>query len=166
MYMPVECVSLGAMFTYGHGRTSRSLLDGGPGFSADHDFYEGRVGASWQVLEKTMLAADVKISRADIDSYRYIPNAIDVGEQGDVFGVGLGVEQGITDWLCVRGGYRFHIDEYDFNSDLGSNDRITYQAVSCGAGLKWRGLNLDYGLEYRDIGDGDWMNVLSTGWGF
>lgn len=166
MYIPVECVTLGAMFTYGHGRTSRSLHDGGPGFSADHDFYEGRIGASWQVLEKTMLAADLKVSRADIDSHRYIPNAINVGEQGDVFGIGFGVEQGITDWLSLRGGYRFHIDEYDFNSAPASDDRITYQALSCGAGLKWRGLSLDYGIEYRHIGDGDWMNVLSTGWAF
>lgn len=166
LFRPINPVLVGTVLTYGYGDSERSLHDGGPGFDADHQYYNIRVGASWQMLEKTLLASDMEYSHTVIDSYRYIPNAVNLGEEGDAFGLHLGVEQGVTDWLCLRAGYRYHIDEYDFNGAPDMNDRISYNAFSAGAGLDFDWLNLDYALEYRNIGDGDWSNVLSTGFKF
>ena len=162
LYQVVDPVTLGLLLTYGHGNSSRSL-EGGPSAHGEHEQLSARLGGSWRVLERTLIASDLELTSVDMDSHAYVPNPIDVGEEGDAVGWHLGVEQGITEWLSLRAGYRFQVDDYNFNSAPAMDDRITYQALSCGAGVLFDKFNIDYGLEYRDIGDGDWLHVISTG---
>lgn len=75
----------------------------------------------------------------------------------------LGAEKPVTDWLLLRAGYRYSLNR-GFDSFDDSSQNAKYNGFSFGAGVPLgKNLNLDYGAEYRHVGDGDWTHVVSLG---
>ena len=103
---------------------------------------------------------------------RSIPaNWVGGDEKGNIFNLRLGVEQGVTDNLLVRAGYRFAgLSDYDYSRDeirpIGGS--ANYNAFSVGAGLvlptDWHYIpevRVDYGVEYRAVGNDDWQHAVT-----
>ncbi len=74
--------------------------------------------------------------------------------------------------FTVRGGYRY-ASNFDWDYDRAELDSISgsakFNAWSLGAGVNFamaddsiiQAVQLDYGVEYRDAGDGDWYHLVS-----
>jgi len=71
-----------------------------------------------------------------------------------------GLEQTVTNYLKARLGYRYTAIT---NADLGyGNNNSKYNAVSFGVGAQLsKSLVIDYGAEYRESGDGDWLHTVT-----
>lgn len=92
---------------------------------------------------------------------------------GHAMNVRLGIEQQLADWLAIRGGYRYAAN-FSWNYDrAGLNDldgSAKYNAVSLGAGVNYdfdegsfiRAVVVDYGVEYRAVGNNDWQHLVSV----
>ena len=88
--------------------------------------------------------------------------------------VRFGIEERVLDWLALRVGYLYAANfkwDYDreYLNDLSGS--ATYNSVTMGAGLNYtfdqdsmiQAIKADYGAQYRDIGDGDWLHMVTLG---
>ena len=131
------------------------------------------VGASYKI-ESTLLAASIDYQHYSTNGHIDAgPDSIAYGgdENGNSFGAHGGVEQTLTEWLKVRGGYRYagNVD-HSFNRDelntLSGSGK--YSGWTLGAGVILpvdsqfvKAVKLDYGVEYRTGGD-DFEHVVTA----
>jgi len=136
-------------------------------------------GLEWSCRPTTVVALAFDYTEYEFDGGKYVPmggaNASEIRsyeEDIDTWGLHVGVEEKINECLFARVGYRY--EENDFEStergrffgsvipemrDLDSD----YHAVSGGLGFLWKeNLTLDYGIEYRWVGDGDLTNTVTA----
>lgn len=166
-------LSVGAQVNLGHGSHRLNSNDGNE--TVDQVNVGTGFGAAYKLAPETTLTGS-------IDYTYYRNNGDDVVNDprivfgGDSFGhsgnVRVGIEHWLVDWLAVRGGYRYAANfnwEYD-RPELDELDgSAKYNAWSAGVGLKYdlgegsffRSVNLDYGAEYRAVGNDDWQHVAS-----
>lgn len=118
-------------------------------------------GAGWQVLEKVLVCASVDYVDYEVNGdVENLPLMIDesLDEDGESLGIHLGVEGTVTERLDLRLGYRYENTDYRFSNVFAQplSDTINYHAVSTGLGFNVsEALELDLGVEYRFIEDGD-----------
>ena len=129
-------------------------------------------------MEKTSLALGA--------DYTFFSNNGDdsplVNEPGYVFGgdsmgrvmnIRLGVEELVTEWLALRAGYRYASNfkwDYDRSDLQDLTGSAKFNAWTVGAGIRYdldddsffQAINLDYGAEYRVIGESDWQHLISV----
>lgn len=82
-------------------------------------------------------------------------------DDGKAYNLRVGAEYPLGDWVTVRAGYRYFAGS-DFDTFFGSDANVKFNAVSGGLGVNfgnWGSLN--YGVEYRHIGDGDFFHTVS-----
>lgn len=72
----------------------------------------------------------------------------------------IGAENAVTDWLTLRAGYRYAAN---MGFDLWGEENAKFNAVSFGAGTALgKYFRLDYGAEYKAIGDGEWTHMVTA----
>lgn len=166
-------LTVGATLVAGHG-THHALF--GPGIKGDSRTLEfgADLGVSYQLSTPWTLAlqAGYRHLGTDGDVVASIPaNVVGGDENGNIFDAHAGVEYAVDNTWKLRGGYRFAgLSRYNYNrvelNDL--NGSAYYSAFTAGAGYVYplnspyvRSLNLDYGVEYRLVGDNDWQHVVT-----
>jgi len=169
-----ENLTMGVSAMVGHGN-HHALY--GPGIETDSRTFEAGfdVGATLN-MEGTLVSvgADYRHLSTDGAVVSSIPqNVVGGDENGNLYNLRLGVEAPVSDMVAVRAGYRFAgLANYKYNrvelNDL--NGSANYHAMSLGAGVKFaiddpyiKSVNLDYGVEYRVVGDNDWQHVVTLG---
>lgn len=91
---------------------------------------------------------------------------------GRVMNLRAGIEERVNDWLALRGGYRYASNfkwDYDRSDLRDLTGSAKFNAWTLGAGVRYtmdddsfiQSINLDYGVEYRTVGDNDWQHVVS-----
>lgn len=164
---------VGTSLMAGHG-THHALY--GPGIEGDSRTLEfgADVGLEFKVSPATTLAvsADYRHLTSDGDVVASIPaNVVGGDKNGNMFDARVGLEQALNEEVKVRAGYRFAgLSSYRYNrvelNDL--NGSAYYNAFTLGAGYRYpinsqyiRSINLDYGVEYRLVGENDWQHVVT-----
>ncbi len=155
---------------YAHGNPDTDITTLGSD-EGDLDSWGVEFGYSWQVLPCTLLAASVDYQDREYDGIIYAPDQDEIrsfDEEIKGWGFHVGLEQNYRDCLFPRLGYRYQTNDYDSHQvgqyfrgrdDFESN----YHAVSTGIGWAYnKCLTLDYGMEYRFIGDGDLNNTVTA----
>lgn len=172
-WKPQNDAVIGASFFIGHG--SHNALYG-PGIKGDSDTQEVGVDVGWQLqLENTLVAMGVDYRHLSTNGQvvQSIPaNVVGGDENGNLYNIRLGLENKIDDSWKVRAGYRFaglasyKYERVELNPINGS---AYYNAYTLGAGYSIpihdshiKAVNLDYGVEYRDIAEGDWQHVVTV----
>jgi long-subunit fatty acid transport protein len=177
---PNQCSAFGASayFAEGHPQTRIRRVEDpntpGPfpdNDTGDLDSWGVEFGYSWQVLERTLLAASVDYQEHSFDGTAYAPDQDEVRRTNeDIKGWGFhaGVEQNYFNCMLARLGYRYQTNEYTNSTrgqffqgrdDFDSN----YHAISGGFGWNFSPcLTLDYGVEYRFVGSGDLNNTITA----
>jgi len=145
---------------YHYGQTTTaSKAPSGRTLRDDRDSFGADLGVAWQVFDRTLVAASIDASHFDYD----------LGETGSSLGARVGVEQMLTEWLFVRGGYRYSDNEHDFN-DSGTLTSVSgdanYHAACAGLGLKYDKISLDYGFESALGGDSHLLHAVTLSYIF
>ncbi len=164
MIKPNDKWRFGAMGFYGFGGPDVDTQAGKNSFdvwSAGAD-----VGAAYMVSDATTLASSVDYTymKAKDGSFTGLAARGDK-EDGSALNARIGVEHKINDRISARLGYRYAANfGYDF---IGLPEAVSQHAkfngVSIGAGVNLtKSLRLDYGAEYRAVGDGDWTHAVSA----
>ncbi len=163
-----SCMVVGLSGFFASGDAESDFLVFGPQ-DADRDSWGLELGSSWQVFERTLFTTSVDYTEYDLDANMVNHNLQlnqNVDEGGESWGFHAGVEQRCCGWLVARAGYHYRDNEYDFNdSGVASSlsESADYHALSTGLGFDIRkNLTLDYGFQYRFIGDGDITNTVSA----
>lgn len=147
-YKASENTMYGVSTSYGFGTRE---LDGNSGSSDDI--------ASWGIeggVAHTMGKTELDFS-LDYTGYNH-----DVGDDHYAWGFHTGVEQSLADWLKARVGYHYQAN-MGYDIGRGEEDNAKYNGISFGAGVMiGKHLRLDYGADYRAIGDNDWTHVVSA----
>jgi len=161
---------LGSSLWLGHGEYDSDLTVG----EGNSDIFQVgfELGAAWQT-ERLLWALSAGYSYVDTsgDFDTGVPLEVVGGdEDGHVFDLRAGVEAPLLEWLHLRAGYRYAgLQDYSWSRDdledaLGNSAK--YNAWTLGAGVLIpvemqyvRHLRLDYGVEYRAVGDDDWQHV-------
>ncbi len=166
---------VGSSLTIGHG--SHGLRTAGSVGNQTVDQLSVGIGggATYTLDEATALSAG-------LDYTHYRNSGDDVAVNPDIpwggdsransMNVRLGLEHQLMDWLAVRGGYRYG-SNFSWHYDRAALDSIDgsakYNAWTLGAGLAYafeddsfiRAIRLDYGVEYRTLGNDDWQHVVT-----
>lgn len=136
---------------------------------ADRDSWGLELGYSWQVFERTLFTTSVDYTEYELDANivnQQVRVNQNVDEEGESWGFHAGVEQRCCNWLVARAGYHYRDNEYDFNDAGGAallSESADYHAVSTGLGFDiHKNLRLDYGVQYRFIGDDDVTNTVTA----
>jgi hypothetical protein len=131
-------------------------------------------GGTEYVMGSTTLAGGI-----DYTYYRNNGNNNILGTSvwgGDSFAnsmnVRLGIEEQVLDWLALRVGYLYAANfKWDYNreylNDLSGSAK--YNSVTMGAGINYaleegstvQAIRADYGAQYKDIGNGDWLHMVT-----
>ena len=159
----------------GHGR-HHALFE--PDTNATSKTFEtgADLGASYRVASATVLAMGLEYRhlQSNGDVVESIPaNVVGGDENGNVYGIKLGVEQGLFDnAVKIRAGYRYAgLAAYNYNrvelNDI--NGSAYYNAWTLGAGYEQRldskwipSIRIDYGVEYRTTSGDDWEHVVTV----
>ncbi len=164
----------GATVTVGHGQHNALY---GPGITDESDTFEFGTALGWSYrwndLTTVSIGADYRHLGSDGDTQRSIPqNFVGGDENGNLFNARAGVEYTFSDWLTLRGGYRYAgLSNYKYSrvelNDL--NGSAYYNAFSLGAGFAIPvssryidAIYIDYGIEYRNVGRDDWEHVVTV----
>jgi long-subunit fatty acid transport protein len=167
-------LSFASALTVGHG--NRHALYG-PGITGDSDILQVGfdTGLEYSLENKAVIALglDYRHLSSDGEVVTSIPaNFVGGDENGNIYNIRLGVEYPVSEMIDLRAGYRFAgLESYKYNrvelNDL--NGSANYSALSLGAGVKFpvagnyiESVNLDYGVEYREVGEGDWQHVVTV----
>lgn len=165
---PACVFGLSGYFAHGKPEVDTATIGSEEG---DLDSWGLELGYSWQVLERTLLAASVDYNNHTFDGPTYDPiqdEFFNNNEDIDGWGFRVGVEQNYFNCLLARLGYRYQTWDYEnrIRGTFFRNDQdfdTEYHAISTGIGWVYNpNLTLDYGLEYRFIGDGDLTNTVSA----
>ncbi len=173
---------VGSSLTIGHGSHGLRISDGlgriasGVGNQTVDQLSVGLgAGATYTLDEATAVSGG-------LDYTHYRNSGDDVAVSNDIpwggdsrsntLNVRLGLEHQLMDWLAVRGGYRYG-SNFSWHYDRAALDSIDgsakYNAWTLGAGLAYafeddsfiRAIRLDYGVEYRTLGNDDWQHVVT-----
>lgn len=171
----VDGLVLGSSLTVGHG--SHGLRPKGAGGNQTVDQLSVGLGggATYAIDKETSVSGGLdyvhyRNSGDDVN----VPSTIPWGgdSRANSMNVRFGLEHQLNEWLALRGGYRYGSNftwNYD-RSDLSALDgSAKYNAWSVGAGLAYnladdsfiRSVRLDYGAEYRTLGNGDWQHLVT-----
>ena len=163
---------LGLSAFFGHGEHHALFGPGIEGSTKTRQF--GADFGVQQQIGSTLIALglDYRHLSSDGDVEASIPaNVVGGDENGNYYDVRLGIEQPVTEWAVVRAGYRYAgLDSYRYNrvelNDI--NGSANYNAWTLGFGLMLpvsstyiKSVNLDYGVEYRAVGDDDWQHLVT-----
>lgn len=164
--------SYGATAYFGHG--NYDFTQTGSGRSTDSNPFEFGfdVGTGYKVAPATLVSAQVGYGYYKTNGGQtQISDAILFGgdERADILNLRLGVEQSLSDMFKIRGGFRYAANfNYDFE-DRGQDGSFKYVAWTAGAGVVIpvgghyvKSVNLDYGVEYRAIGDNDFTHYVTA----
>jgi hypothetical protein len=171
-WRPTSDWSFGATTFVGYGE-HHALY--GPGIKGETDTFEvgTEVGAQYE-LDRTLLSGGIGYRHLSSDGEveSSIPqNFVGGDEVGNIFDVRLGAEHALAERFVARAGYRFAgLARYKYNrtelNDL--NGSAYYHAISGGLGYVFPlssdyldSINLDYGVEYRAVGRGDWEHLVT-----
>lgn len=174
LWRPDDDMSLGSTVMVGHGE-HHALF--GPGIKGESDTFEvgADIGVSYWIDRQLALSlsANYRHLNTDGEIVSSIPaNVVGGDELGNIFGVRAGMEYLASDMLALRAGYRFAgLTRYKYNrielNDL--NGSANYSAYTLGAGLHFsldsnyiRAVDIDYGVEYRHVGERDWQHVVTV----
>lgn len=165
---PNSCMAVGLSGFFASGDPDSRMAILGPQ-SADRDSWGLELGYSWQVFERTLFTTSVDYTDYELDANivnQQVRVNQNVDEGGESWGFHAGVEQRCCNWLVARAGYHYRDNEYDFN-DAGPmaslSESADYHAVSTGLGFDiHKNLRLDYGVQYRFIGDDDITNTVTA----
>ncbi|MBN8547876.1 MAG: outer membrane beta-barrel protein [Deltaproteobacteria bacterium] len=164
---------VGLSLIAGHG-THHALYGPGTEVHSQTNAFGIDAGVEFAVAPQTKLAfaADYRHLSSDGGVESSIPqNVVGGAENGNTFDARVGVEQTLNEEIKLRAGYRYAgLARYKYNrvelNDL--NGSAYYNAFTLGAGYRFpfdsgyiRSLNLDYGVEYRVVGDNDWQHVVT-----
>ncbi len=142
-----DTTTVGVSTFYGFGTAEGN--DGNE--DADRSSWGAELGLAEQLAETTLLTTSVDYANYNTDN-----------GNPDTYGWGfkVGIEEALTDWLKARAGYRYQAN-MDGIFDHDANAK--YNAVAFGLGVKLaESLFVDYGAEYRHVGDGDWSHLISA----
>jgi opacity protein-like surface antigen len=165
---PNSCMTMGlsGFFAYGDAEMDQLVIGSQNG---DRTSWGLELGNSWQICERTLFTTSIDYTEYDLEAdvvnhnLQLFQNA---DEGGEAWGYHAGVEQRCCNWMVARAGYHYIDNEYDFNDGgvVSSLDEdADYHAVSTGLGFDVRkNLTLDYGFQYRFIGDGDMTNTVTA----
>jgi hypothetical protein len=168
-----EDLSLGAQVNVGHG--SHGLRSTAGNESVDQLSVGTAFGAALKLAPETTLtgSADYTYYRNNGDGVVADPRIVFGGDSfGHVGSVRVGIEHMLADWVALRGGYRYAANfnwEYDRPELDGLDGSAKFNAWSAGLGLKHdlgqdsfiQAVHLDYGVEYRALGNDDWQHVIT-----
>lgn len=169
-YWPHEDILFGLSLFYGFGDidshiASLGIQDG------DRESYGASFGFSWRVLEWTKLSASIDYTEYIVNANIIAPNLNqNVDEDGQSWAAHVGIEHEVVHNVFLRAGYHYREIDYEFmDAGLATSltDNIAYHAPS--AGIGWRineHVSLDYGFEYRFIGNDDMTHALSLTYHF
>jgi opacity protein-like surface antigen len=165
-----ECGVLGlnSYFAYGSPEVSSPGLGSDEG---DLDSWGVELGYACQVLPQTLFATSIDYTENQSDGVFYALDQEElrnIDEEISGWGFHLGVEQNYNDMFLPRLGYRYQ--NWDYSNETrgeffhGSEDYVSsYHAISTGIGWIYNeNLTLDYGVEYRLVGDGDVNNTITA----
>ncbi|MCG3197674.1 MAG: hypothetical protein GHCLOJNM_02164 [bacterium] len=167
---PSACTALGLSGFYASGDPESDIIIIGPQ-NGDRESWGVELGGAWQVFERTRLTSSVDYVSYDLDSNIRLANVpvanlVPADEDGQSWTVRAGIEQKCCDWLTGRVGYLYRDNTYDFKDPIlaaNLNDSLDYHAVSTGLGLNiCQNLTVDYGFQYRFLGDGDVTNTVTA----
>ena len=169
-----DVLTFGSTFFIGNGDHETKLV--GSGINGDSSLKEYGIDAGFGYqMGKTMLAFAAGYTHYDANGDLLTgPDNVVFGgdEEGDTFNIRFGVEHEVAENFVLRGGYRFAgVTSYDFSrpeiDDF--NGSAKYNAWSAGFGTNinigdgyFRTLKLDYGVEYRQVGEHDWQHVVTA----
>lgn len=170
-YAATKDLVYGATVTIGHGNHD---LEGVADQTVDQ-LSVGIAGGAEYTMDDTTLAFGVDYTSFDNSGDTNAANASVWGgdSTGKSMNVRLGLEQRLNEMFAVRGGYRYAAN-FDWDYDrAGLNDldgSAKYNAWSLGAGLNYafeegdfiRAIGVDYGVEYRTVGNNDWQHLVSV----
>lgn len=163
-------IGLTGFYAFGDAKSDIRLAGDQDG---DRDSWGLSAGVSWQAWEKTLLAAAIDYTDYNLDAD--VTNTAlgldeNVDEDGESWGIHLGVEHAFCDWFTGRLGYRFRSNEFDFE-DAGAATKLSgdadFSAASAGFQLMANEVSsIDYGVEYRWVGDGDFTHSIGVSFRF
>jgi hypothetical protein len=171
-YMESKDLVLGTSLTIGHG--SHDLEGVGADQTVDQMSVGIAAGAEY-MMDETTLGFGIDYTNYDNSGDNNVANRTGWGgdSTGKAMNVRLGLEQRLNEWFAVRGGYRYASNfDWDYDraglSDLSGSAK--YNAWTLGAGLNYafeegdfiRAIMVDYGVEYRDVGNNDWQHLVSV----
>ncbi len=149
LYRVAEKTHVGFGGHYSH-TTDEEIFSGG-GSELDLTSWGVNLGVEHTYDFGLTTAAGVDYTNYDLDY-----------DDGSAYNLRLGVEYPLGDTVAVRAGYRYFAGN-DLNSLGGGSDaNVKYNAFSGGVGVNfgsWGSLN--YGLEYRRVGDDDFVHTVS-----
>jgi hypothetical protein len=160
--------------TFGHGSHDLEHTGGFAGNDTVDQFSYGIGGAAEYKMDSTSLGFGL--------DYTYYQNSGDNqtvsvspwggDSTGHAMNARVGLEERLNEWFAVRGGYRY-ASNFDWSYDRAGlrplDGSAKFNAWSLGAGLNLgfeegdfiRALMVDYGVEYRDVGNKDWQHLVS-----
>lgn len=174
-YRDSEDLVWGATVTLGHGKHDLRFPQGVRGQSVDQFSAGVATGLEYQADDTTSVAVGVDYTYYDNngDNNVVVSNTVWGGDStGHAGNARVGIEERINDWFAVRAGYRYAAN-FNWNykrDDLSELDgSAKYNAWSGGAGVNYafdrdsfiQSVRLDYGVEYRDVGNGDWQHLIT-----
>ena len=170
-----EDLTLGASATFGHGSHD---LDHGPNAALNEtvdQFSFGLGGAAEYKMDSTSLGFGVDYTYYDNSGDDVLLNDTVWGgdSTGHSMNVRVGLEERLNDWFALRAGYRYASNfDWDYKRTAldGLDGSAKFNAWTAGAGLNFafeegdfiRALMVDYGVEYRDVGNNDWQHLVSV----
>ena len=171
-----DVLTLGASAFWGFGSRDVDTIGGQSGDSDQDEFGLG-LGAGYQVAEATLLSTGIDYEYYDSDGDIAVsdPSIVNGGdESGHTLNLRVGVEQTVTDYLKLRGGYQYG-GNLAYNYDRAELENLDgnsakFNGWSAGAGLSLpigkeyyvEAVNVDYGVQYRPLGHDDWQHVVTV----
>jgi hypothetical protein len=167
----------GSSLTFGHGEHNlRHKVDGRRSQDVNQ-FNVGLGGGVEHEMEAVTLSAGLDYTyyqnSGDNTLLSNDPESVFGGDShGHAMNVRVGFEHRAAEWFAWRLGYRFASNfrwryERDNLNDLSGSAK--YSAYTGGAGLHFameegsfvRAVNIDYGVEFRDVGNNDWQHYVT-----
>jgi len=134
----------------------------GPLGDADADSWAIRGGVAYKVSETLplLVAMDLNFENRKLDGS-------DNNTNEDTFGLHLGAEYKVTDYVALRAGYQYlNIDYKDKDRIQSFKENPSIGGYTAGLGFEWRNFSLDYGFIYTDAGRGEFTNIVGFGFHF
>ena len=170
-------LNLGLLLVYGLGQSDFEEFSVMSNGLTHQKQLSGNLGATYQI-DRTLFAASLSFdhysAKGNLDELPVVSNLIVVGddEDGSAYGLHLGVEHSIAASWLIRGGYQFqniYGYEYQKSNVQTQSSGVQFSAFSAGIGYTAKHLSetfpqisLDYGLQYRNAGNGEWEHMLSA----
>lgn len=173
-YAATNDVKLASTLTFGHGSHDVKINDNK--IDSTDQFSFGLGEALQYTMDKTILGAAIDYTYYDNSGVSTPVTIFGRDSKGHAMNIRLGVEQKLNNWFSVRGGYRYAANfNWDYTPDAYTADGSSidgsakYNAWTLGAGLSYplgagsmiKAIALDYGVEYRDVGNNDWQHLVS-----